>query len=240
MNSLFSIFDKHKNLIVALSEKSDGSMRLDDNSENSIIENRKKFLERLGINPDLIVKTKLIHGKEIKIVTRKDCGKIIQNNDGLITSEKDIFLSITAADCLAIFLYDFKKEIVGLIHGGWRNLAQGILHLAIEKFRELGSQSQNILAGIGPGICQKHFEVKRDVLAFFEFFSSAILLEKGKIFLDLKKIAKIQLLNFGLKEENIEINPECTFCLPEKYFSFRRDRPKTPQVMMAIFGQKSI
>lgn len=236
MNHLFSIFKRYENLTVVLSEKKDGSMRLGDKKAT---ENRERFLEKIGIEPDSLISARLVHGKLVKFVSRKDRGKVIPGVDGLITIEKDIFLSITVADCLPIFLYDFGKEIVGLMHGGWRNLAQGILFSALEKFQELGSESQNILAGIGPGICQKHFEVKEDVFSFFKSFPSAISFEKEKIFLDLKKIAEIQLLNLGLRKENIEINSDCPFCLFNIYFSFRRDKSKTPQTMMAIFGQKS-
>jgi hypothetical protein len=120
----------------------------------------------------------------------------------------------------------------------FRNLAQNILESAIEIFKdEFKSNPQNILAGIGPGISQCHFEVKEDVVTKFKPFLPETLIRKnGKMFLDLKKIAKIQLLNLGFKEENIEINPACTYCLADKYFSYRRDHPKFPQTMLAVIG----
>lgn len=239
MNYQFSIFNKYKNLITILSEKKDGSMRLFSSLTKKNVENRKRFLKKVKIDSNLLVSAELVHEKKVKIVTKKTCGKIISGVDGLITTERDVFLSITTADCLPIFLYDFEKEIIGLIHGGWRSLAQGILLSTIEKFYKLESKSQNILVGIGPSICQKHFEVKKDIFPFFNFFSSAISTKNKKIFLNLKEIAKIQLINLGLKEENIEISSECTFCLSEKYFSFRREKPKIPQAMIAIFGQKN-
>jgi len=57
------------------------------------------------------------------------------------------------------------------------------------------------------------------------------------------------LTNLGIREENIEISPECTFCLSDRYFSFRRDlslrlsidsvgKPRTPQTMMAVIGRR--
>jgi len=241
MGSLFSIFDKYPSLLIALSEKRDGSMKLSNHSSGDriIVKNRRRFLNKLGFNPNLVINTNLVQGNVVKTVTKKDTGDTIAKTDGLLTGDKDIFLSITVADCPPIFLYDYEKEIVGLIHGGWRGLAQEILASAIEKFtNDFNSQTQNILAGIGPGICQHHYEVGKDVLSCFESFPSAILKREKKTFLDLKKIAKIQLLNLGLKEENIEISPECTHCLVNKYFSYRRDKPKVLKTMMAIMGMK--
>lgn len=105
----------------------------------------------------------------------------------------------------------------------------------------LNSQPSNVLAGIGPGISQCHFEVGEEVLEKFkEFMSEKMIRRDGKTFLDLKKIVQLQLLNLGLKKENIEINPDCTYCLPDKYFSYRRDRPKVLETMIAIIGMRDL
>jgi len=239
--NLFSIFKDYPDLVCVLSEKKDGSMRLlgREKTNRKIRENRKRFLKKLGIEEGLVTSAGLIHGSKIKIITKKEAGKIIKNTDGLLTSERDLFLSITVADCLPIFLYERKKKIIGLIHGGWRSLAKGILFEAVKKInKELGGSPRDILAGIGPGISQCHFEVKNDVLERFNpsLLKNSTIRRQKKLFLDLKKIAQTQLINLGLKKENIEINSECTFCLSDKYFSYRREKPKIPKTMIAIIG----
>lgn len=230
---MFKIFQKYSNIILAISEKEDGAMKLSD-------ENRRRFFKKFGIKDNLAVRADLVNGNAVGIVSNQQSGKIIKKTDGLITADKNLFLTITVADCLPVFVYDPKKEIIGLVHAGWRNLAGNILEKTIEKMSEnFGSLPKDILVGIGPGISQCHFEVKEDVLKKFKhYFKNALIKRDDRVFLDLKKIAKIQLINSGIKEENIEISPECTFCLPEKYFSFRRDRPKTPQTMIAVIGIK--
>lgn len=237
---MFEIFKKYSNLITGFSEKKDGSMK------NSI-QNREKFFKKLGIDSDLIVRADLIHKSKVKLVSKKDAGRLIEKTDGLITKEKNLFLTITIADCLPIFIYDPKKEIIGLIHGGWRSLADNILKKAIDKItNNFKSNPAHILIAIGPGISQCHFEikfeVKKDPLQKFHdrrFFAMGVILERdNKIFLDLKKIAKLQLIELGIKEENIEISPECTFCLKDKYFSHRRDKPEQIKTMLAIISQK--
>lgn len=239
---MFSIFKRYKNLIISLSTKKNGSMRfLDELGEDKeILKNRKKFLNKLGVEINKTVSAGLVHGNNIKIVSKKDWGQRIIGADGLLTSDKNLFLSITVADCLPIFLYDPENQVIGLIHGGWRSLAKNILALTIKKLTDnFDSLPQNILVGIGPGLGICHFEVKDDVLDKFKSFSSETFIKKGeKTFLDLKKVAEVQLFNLGLKKENIEINPECTYCLPVKYFSYRREKPKKVKTMMAIIGRK--
>ncbi len=230
---MFGIFAKYPNIVVALSEKKDGPMKFSP-------ENRERFLGKLGIDDKLTVRADLVHKDNVRVVSNRDAGKVIEKTDGLIIADNNLFLTITMADCLPIFIYDPEKEIIGLVHGGWRSLAKNILTLSIEKMAEnFGSLPKDILVGIGPGISQCHFEVKEDLLVEFKpYLGEALLNKNGKLFLDLKKIAKIQLINLGVKEKNIEISPECTFCLPDKYFSHRRDRFKEIKTMMAVIGQK--
>lgn len=239
---MFKIFEKHPNLIAIISKRKDGNMKLsgDFKKDREIIKNRERFLRKSEIDDKLTIKADLVHGNNVEFVSIKESGKIINKTDGLITADKSLFLTITVADCLPIFLYDPERWVVGLIHAGWRNLAKNILRKAIEKMaKNFGTLPKNILVGIGPGISQCHFEVKEDILKKFKpYLKNALIKRDDKVFLDLKKIAKTQLINLGVKEENIEISSECTFCLPEKYFSFRRDKPKQPQTMMAVFGRR--
>lgn len=219
---MFKIFKKYPNLIIGLSKKSDGPMKFSAN-------NRERFFNKLEINRNLTVGASLVHGDKVKFVSKKDVGKLIEETDGLLTKDKKILLTITVADCLPIFIYDPEKEIVGLIHGGWKSLSQNILAKTVKNL------SKDILVGIGPGISRCHFEVKQDVLKKFKPYLKDALKDN---FLDLKKVAKLQLIDLGIKEENIEINPGCTFCLKDKYFSYRRQKPKKLQTMIAIIAQK--
>jgi copper oxidase (laccase) domain-containing protein len=49
-------------------------------------------------------------------------------------------------------------------------------------------------------------------------------------------IIRNQLIAFGVKNENIEDNKECTMENPEKYFSFRRDKSEKVEAMVTIIG----
>jgi hypothetical protein len=120
-------------------------------------------------------------------------------------------------------------------------LEKNIIGIAADKMRnELACAPENILAGIGPAICQKHFGVGEEVAKKFKDYPEAVLDEGGKMFLDLKRVAETQLINAGVKRENIEISSECVFESPDKYFSHRRDKSKEVEAVMAVIGIKNI
>ena len=95
-----------------------------------------------------------------------------------------------------------------------------------------------MIAGIGPGIGVCHYEVKEDIVEIFRAkFPLEVMakMTQGDR-LDLEGIAKYQLVATGLETENIEIDPDCTYCLPDRYFSFRRDKPESIEAMIAVIG----
>lgn len=239
---MFNLFEKHPNLFAAVSERKHGSMKIfsDKSESRDILENRKKFLENHGINPSDLVSAGLCHGKNVEQSFLKDGGSILENTDGLFTKEKGIFLSVTVADCLPIFLFDPEKEIIALLHAGWRGLEKNIISEAVFKMKEAGSSIENILVGIGPAIGKCHYEVGKEVAEKFARFGKEAKEEKnGKIFLDLKRIAELQLIESGVPAKNIEKSGECTFCEEEKYFSFRRDAEGDIgklEAMIAVIG----
>ncbi|MGB4966267.1 MAG: polyphenol oxidase family protein, partial [Microgenomates group bacterium] len=136
----------------AISLRIDGSMKLPGNQLESdeITQNRNAFLEKHSVNPQSVVGAELEHGNNIKIVSAADKGQIVPHVDGLITSEKGVYLSITVADCLPITLYDSKKSILCLLHAGWRGLENRIIDKALTTLTETyGVNAAELLVGIG-------------------------------------------------------------------------------------------
>src|SRR3989344_4572376 len=91
-----------KNLIWGISEKEEGKMKLDT---EIAFENRKKFFNKIGIDFDKTISAGLVHGNGVEIVD-ENSEKIIKGVDGLITNNKNLFLTIATADCLPIYFYD--------------------------------------------------------------------------------------------------------------------------------------
>ena len=165
-----------------------------------------------------------VHGDSVTCVSSVDDGKIIKGCDALITNDPKAQLSVRVADCLPIWVNDKKHRSFGLIHAGWRGLHKKIIIKTIEKMvKDYNTDPKNLKVTIGPHICQKHYEVKKDVSSKFVNFSGAIIKNSGKEFLDLAGVAKLQLKNAGVDEKNIKIDKRCTF-EDEKLYSYRRDK----------------
>lgn len=159
-----------------------------------------------------IVLMEQVHGNRVITVDKKDIGKTIPKCDGLITSDDEVALCVRVADCLPISIVDKKGRAVGLIHAGWKGLNNEIISVAIDKMVGVFSiNSSDLEINIGPHICQKHFEVRNDVLNKFKEFPEAILRVDEKTYLDLAKIATKQLVKKGVRKQNIQINKICTF-----------------------------
>lgn len=237
-NKMFTIFNHYPELVLAISTRDNGPMKIQGNLLNKFLvkKNQKNFFNTLNIKNEKVVRAGLIHGSEVVIV--KDDTKGIPQADGLITNHKDIFLSITVADCLPIFIYDPDNKVICLIHAGWKGLQKNILSIAIQKLvNSFDSNPSNIIVGIGPGISKCHFEVLEDVANIFKnSFPKTIERRAGKIFLDLKFIAKEQLKHLGLQNKNIEVSQACTYCQENKYYSYRRDKYIPVKTMMVVFG----
>jgi hypothetical protein len=243
MNKILNIFDAHPEVLIAFSTRADSSMRVGSTGsevlDTQIKNNRRAFFSGLGIN-DKIVSPVLVHGSNVIAATSTDAGKIVEKTDALITSEPELFLSLTVSDCLPVYFYDPVQKAVGLAHAGWRGLDNGILKNTVQKFvDDYGSDPKNLIAGIGPAICKKEYQIQEDLVEKFKAYPTAIIRNDQGIFLDLAEIAKIQLQSLGMKAENIEICTECTYELPDKYFSYRRDKPEFVEPMIAVIGIES-
>lgn len=187
------------NVVHGISTRSFGSMKNTDNSLNK--ENLDKFIKELGISEKSVCMHQ-VHGSKVEVV--KDGYMMdLKDADGLITNKINVPLCVLVADCLPLLFYDKQKKIIGVGHGGRRGLEKGIIKNVIGKMKSaFGSDPWDIIVGIGPGIEKNCYEVE------------------GKL-MDIKKIAKDELLREGISENNIEDMQICTKCNPDKFYSYR-------------------
>ncbi len=206
--------------------------------DRDVQKNRASYLSGISVFMPRLVSASVVHGDIIKTVNEEDKGMIFPSTDGLFTNNKNVFLSLTVADCLPIYIFDPKGNVIGIVHGGWRSLSKNIITKALKKAqKELGLNPFSTIVGIGPGICARHFEVKKDVVGKFKKYPKSIIQRNKKMYVDLKSIAIKQLSELGIKEKNIEVNSVC-ISEDDNYFSYRRDKPKYVEAMMAIAGLK--
>lgn len=161
---------------------------------------------------------------EIIEVTRNNLDDIIYA-DACFTRLQNIALNVVVADCVPILFYDTVQQIIWVVHAGWRGSSEKILYKTLELMKSKHwSEMQNIFMFIWPCISQNNYEVWVEVA---ELFSRDVLIQKyWKYFLDLRSENFYQAIASGILRQNIEISQECTFELPEKYFSYRREKLK--------------
>ena len=134
---------------------------------------------------------------------------------------------VTIADCLPIVVYDPILRIVGIAHAGWRGILAGVGESLVREFQKLGTNAENLIVGIGPGICQKHFVVKKTTLDHFkDEYPKSCLVRNHDGYVDLKRCLSEQLLKAGVAKSNLEVATECTVCNNYYFGSFRQEGDK--------------
>ncbi len=206
-------------------------------SQDKIKENHKKTLEFMGIEPIEIFSSIQEHSKNITAIKdinqgeKYEIGRVIQNNDGLITNLKNIALISKYADCTPIILYDPIKRVHGNIHSGWKGTLKKIgIYGVSAMVNNYGSNPNDIIAVLGPSIGKNVFEVDMDVKELFENefnFHNEIISKKSnkKYLIDLQETNKRLLMEMGIKEENITIIDLSSKSNPMLH-SYRRDKDK--------------
>lgn len=194
---------------------------------------RPEFAKILKLDHRNIVIPKQVHSSNVTICTKAEN---INNSDGIVTTRKELVLSIQVADCIPIFLFDKQNQNIGLVHGGWRGVHSGVIENSITRMKELDSKPTDIKVLLGPSIRQCCFEVGPEVSKLFDYkFQKKGNVDKTQ--LDLQGVVVKKLVNMNIQSNKIIDINECT-CCSDKYHSFRRDGEKAGR-MIALFGWKN-
>ncbi|MCX8009924.1 MAG: peptidoglycan editing factor PgeF [Ignavibacteria bacterium] len=219
-------FSKRKNSLFNLGAESQGS-------EAHIKKNREAFFKSLDINPERVVFESQIHSANITYV---DSPGRIENNDALVTDQKNLFLTVNIADCIPIMIFDPVNSVVASIHAGWR----GTLALITKKCMDylickMKCKTKNMFVYLGPSICKECFEVDWDVAS--QFPSNYIKQKNSKYIVDLKAMNYDLLRTFQVPKEQIQISRLCTYELSQMFHSYRRYKDNSGR-MLAIIGMR--
>ena len=201
----------------------------------AVAENFRRMGEALGVRCEDMVLSQQTHTTNIRIVTDEDRGKGITRErdytdiDGLITNVPGICLVTTYADCVPLYFLDPVKKVIALSHSGWRGTVGKIGKKTVELMHDnFGSDPADILAAVGPSVCQDCYEVSADVIDRFKevFDQSAwdeLFYEKpdGKYQLDLWKANEKIFLEAGIRKDHIAVTNVCTHCNSGLLYSHR-------------------
>lgn len=201
----------------------------------NVSENYRRFCTAIGIRPEQVVCTDQTHTANVREADSSHCGegvtkpKVWTDVDGLVTNEAGVALCTSFADCVPLYFYDPVHHAIGLSHSGWRGTVGQIGAVTVQKMQTLyGSDPKDILAAIGPSICQDCYEVSKDVIDAFkkeypQKVWNLLFYEKtdGKYQLNLWEACRYTMLSAGLLPEHISLPNLCTCCNPDELFSHR-------------------
>ncbi len=227
---LFKDFFPAKEVIAFTSDRQTDFTRAKDSL--SLTEIQKSALEeKLGMDCPTVVNVRQVHGNRIVVADEDgETGGILEA-DGIITKFSKIAIAVRTADCYPIFLYDSKKKIIALVHAGWRGSEKGIVKEAVKTLKaEFKSNVADIRVALGPGIRSCCYQVSEGFLLTFPMETAT---KNKQCYLDLAAVNKNQLLDIGLKQENIFDCGVCT-CCNENYFSYRREGEKAGRMISAM------
>ena len=191
---------------------------------------RGQLIEKLGL-PDQLCIPVQIHSATVRIVQHAGT---YSATDGLVTTTKDLVLTLQVADCIPLYLVDPLRKVTGLIHAGWRGAASGIISQALEKMLQVGCRPEQIKVVIGPCLRSVNFEVGPEVARLFpkQFTQPG---SGDRFLLDLSGFVIGELLDSGFQAVNIFDTGLSTYPNPDSFHSFRRDG-KAAGRMNAMLG----
>lgn len=226
-----------------VSEGDIGSMNLsftrEKNLEN-VRENYRRLTAAIGCEPEQMVFSSQTHTTNVKVVKAEDrglgfCRKCGYNDiDGLVTNVPGVALVTFYADCVPLLMVDPVHGAIGSSHSGWRGTVANMGKATLEVMkREYGTDPKDVIAAIGPSICQDCYEVSEDVIeqfkeAYREELWPALFYAKsnGKYQLNLWEACRQNFIGAGVPEEQISVPDLCTCCNPEFLYSHRASQGK--------------
>jgi polyphenol oxidase len=217
-------------------------------NEEQVLLNRVQLAKALGCDINNFIVANQTHSSNIFIASANSKGKgsrnsttAIADTDALISNVPGAYICVQMADCVPVLLYDPIKNVVGAVHAGWKGTIGNISEKTVNLMRDtFNCKTEDVIAGIGPcnGPCcyEVGEDVRLQVIKNFQQPDKVVLDTKkpGKYIFDQRQANKIQLLEAGIKEENIEIADICTQCHSDEFFSSRAMNGKTGRFMAGI------
>jgi purine-nucleoside/S-methyl-5'-thioadenosine phosphorylase / adenosine deaminase len=203
-------------------------------------ENFRRAAQVLGVSPEAVLVLSQVHGNSVRQAEQGQArGELLTlEGDALVAARGALACGVRTADCVPLLLADPVGGSVAAVHAGWRGTVRRIVEAALRDLERLGARRERVIAVIGPHISVAAFEVGEDVageLAGASRATGAIRSSPGaKPHADLRLILTAQLEEAGVARGAIDQIRGCTVEEPERFFSYRRDGPKSGRLLSAI------
>jgi YfiH family protein len=193
-----------------------------------VAENRKRAMERLGLQGLKLITCSQVHGIEVLTIANKGVLGDPEKSDALVSDQVGVAIGVLTADCAPVLMADKNSGVVGAVHAGWKGALGGVLEAAANSMERLGSHVRDISVVIGPCISQSSYEVGPEFRARFEasgcntklFFKSSP--KQNHYMFDLEGYIADRMEVFGVGQ--IERCGLDTYEDANNFFSFRRSQ----------------
>lgn len=181
-----------------------------------------KFFYQNQIHSDIIIDLSKIDG--------------IIESDATVCNENGILLNVSIADCQAILVYDSANRVIAAIHSGWKGSKLNIVKKTIKRLKvDYNTNPSDLLVFLSPSASVEKYEVGSE---FTEFFPETTNSKAGNYYFDNRKEIINQLLDSGIRINNIESLNECTIS-NNRFHSYRRDKKQSGR-MSTFIGIKKV
>ena len=187
-----------------------------DESVGQVMTRWRAFRAAFGARFPTIVLSHQVHGTAVEWHEAPPAGWLVLDGiDGHVTRARGTLLTITVADCIPVYLAVPKKDMVALVHAGWRGSVGGVLERGVEVLKAHGfARAEDIVMHCGVGICGPCYEVGPEVLSRFTGRP-----ETGPGQLDLREFLARRARALGLAD--VSISPWCSAHDRDRFFSHR-------------------
>lgn len=198
-------------------------------SSLDVANNRKRFLQRCGLDSDNTVFMNQSHSSDVVVVDSYG----IYNCDALVTDNKALNLAVLVADCIPLFIYDTQKEVIAAIHAGRVGTFNAIVKNCIKTMQSAyGCESKDLFCYMGPSIHQCCYEVSPQMCNIVTKSFSTECVHGQNI--DLQGINRIELEKLGVPNSQISVDTHCTCCNNDQFYSYRADKESAGRMVGII------
>lgn len=223
-----------------------------------IIERNMSILaESLGTSLEKVCITNQKHTNHVLALREEDLGfgrqdLRFRNIDGLVTDVPNAMLVAYGGDCPSIYIVDPMKNVIGLVHAGWKGTLSRIPEVAIATMKiHYDCDPEEMYAAVGPGICENCYEMGDEIYEAFSLSwgkaDTDLVMKKypasdkscrdiigSKYHLDLWEANKLTLIKAGVPESHIYITNICTMCNCDIFYSYRAGKMENEQQAILV------
>ncbi|XP_030284366.1 laccase domain-containing protein 1 isoform X1 [Sparus aurata] len=200
--------------------------------EAVVMENRRRLALHAGFNHQELRLVKVNHASDVWVLGKAEP----QSYDAMVTNQTGVVLGAPGADCMPILFADPVSKVIAAAHAGWKGTLLGVAMATVETMvKEFGCCKSDIVVAVGPSVGACCFTLERDQALNFSHIHPDCVPdpESARPHVNIRLANRVLLQRAGVLSEHIHddlmteqpcVTP-CTSCLPEHFFSHRRDGP---------------